>query len=134
MCIFKLLKRKSPSDLIRSITSIRNSVCAILRIRRETQNTFQLHIVGTAWCIVPRQILVTAFHILNNGQPRNPNDNFFAFFVPNNGPRARHTPVVNFLLEDANADMAILAINSDPLQALQIPAVPITFESVPDGE
>lgn len=132
--IFKLLERKSPSDLIRSITSIRNSVCAILRIRRGTQNNFELGIVGTAWCIVPRQIFVTAFHILNHGQPRNPNDNFFAFFVPNNGPRAWHTPVVNFLLEDANVDMAILEVNSAPLQALQIPALPITFESVPDGE
>ncbi|MBA7522995.1 hypothetical protein ES705_15117 [subsurface metagenome] len=132
--IFKLLKGKSSSDLVRSITAIRNSVCAILRIHRETQNRFQLTIVGTAWCIVPRRIFVSAFHILNNGQPRNPNDNFFRFFVPNNGPRAWPTPVVNFLLEDANVDMAILEVNSAPLQALQIPAIPVTFESVPDGE
>jgi len=132
--ISKLLKRKSSSDLIRSITAIRNSVSAILRIRRETQNRFQLIIVGTAWCIVPRRILVTAFHILNNGQPRNPGDNFFAFFVPNNGPTIWHTPVVNFLLEDPNVDMAILEIDHARLQALQIPAIPITFKSVPDGE
>lgn len=121
------------SKLICSIPPVRNSVCAILRIHRETQQTFQVSVVGTGWCIVPKQFIVTAFHIFNNGQARDPNDKFYALFVPDNGPRAWYTPVVNFILEESTVDMAILEIDPSPLQQLRISAIPVTFKEMPDG-
>lgn len=132
--LIRLLKRGVSSKLIYSISAIRNSVCAIMRIRRENAKTFQVSVVGTAWCIVPKRFLVTAFHIFNNGQQRDPNDKFFAFFVPDNGPSALHTPIINFPLEEATVDMAILEIDPTPLQLIQIPAMPITFKNIFDGE
>jgi hypothetical protein len=128
------IKRLSSAKLTYSIQSIRNSVCAILKIHKDNQQNFQISVVGTGWCVVPKRFIVTAFHIFNNGQPRDPNDKFFVLFVPDNGPSAWHTPIINFLLEESTVDMAILEIDSNPLQSLQIPAIPITFKGIPDGE
>lgn len=128
------IKRWSTTKLVYSIKSIRNSVCAILKIHRESQQTFQVSVVGTGWCVVPKRFIVTAFHVFNNGSPRDLNDKFFALFVPDNGPKAQHAPVINFLLEDPTVDMAILEIDSSPLQSLQISAIPVTFKNIPDGE
>ena len=128
------MNRWISSKLIYSIASIRNSACAILKIHRESQQTFQISVVGTGWCIVPKQFIITAFHIFNNGQQRDLSDKFFAFFVPDNGPRAWHTPIVNFHLEEPTIDMAILEIDPNPLQALEISAIPVTFKKIPDGE
>lgn len=121
-------------ELIRSIATIRNSACAILKIHRVSNQTFNAGIVGTGWCIVPKKIIVTAFHILNNRQPRDINDKFFAFFVPDNGRIAWHTPITNFILENRDADIALLEIDSEPLKSLEIKAIPITFKNIQDGE
>jgi len=97
------------------------------------QIQYQLSFVGTAWCIVQNKYLLTAHHILNNLKPRDPNDKFFAFIVPNNGLNAFHFPVVAFPLEDAASDMAILEIGSPVNHTNQIPSVPITFNRPIDG-
>ena len=130
----KFRKRQNGSELIDAISSIRNSVCAILKIHKEAQQAVKVGIVGTGRCIEPKRIVDTAFHIFNNGQPRDPNDKYYALFVPNNGPQAWHTPVVAFHLEDSVRDMAILEIDPVPLQALEIIAIPVTFQDVSDGE
>lgn len=133
--LFRFFIKKNPSsELIDAISSIRNSVCAILKIHRESHQTFQVSIVGTGWCIEAKRIIVTAFHVFNNQQPRDTNDKFYALFVPDNGPRAWHTPVVNFHLEDSSLDMAILEIDPTPLQSLNITAIPISFKDIPDGK
>jgi hypothetical protein len=130
----KFSKKQYSLKLMGVILSIRNSVCAILKIHKEAQNNFQVSIVGTGWCIESKRIIITAFHIFNNGQSRDLNDKFYALFVPDNGPHAIHTPVINFHLEDSAVDMAILELDTTPLQSIEIPAIPITFENITDGE
>ena len=88
---------------------------------------FRLAFVGTAWCIGADRYLVTAHHTLNNGKARDPNDLFYAFTVPDNGPAAYQFPVVGFPLEDATHDFAILEVGPPAHAGQQIPAVPITF-------
>ena len=131
------------SELVNPIAAIRDSVCSILRINKIKQGKskkkharppqFQLTLVGTAWCIVESSLLVTAHHLLNNGKPRDPNDKFYAFIVPGNGPSAYHFPISDFLLEDLNFDMAIMRVDAHGMAGQRIPAVPVTFGKFPDG-
>lgn len=130
------------SELTTPIASVRDSVCALLRIRKDnaTQSTppgqaqFQVGIVGTTWCVVPNRYLVTAFHTFNEGQQREPGDKFFVFAVPGNGPVAYHTPVIGFPLERPDVDMAVIEISPPNAFPVAIPSVPVTFDSSADGE
>ncbi|MBU4443600.1 MAG: hypothetical protein L6422_10400, partial [Candidatus Marinimicrobia bacterium] len=79
---------------ISEIKTIRDSVGAVLKIHRQGPNRAQAAIVGTTWAIVDNQYFITAYHVFNNGQTRDPNDKFYIFSVPNNGPRAQHVPVI----------------------------------------
>jgi hypothetical protein len=79
-----------------AIDSVRDAVCAVLKVHPIQNNQFQVAIVGAAWGIVENRYLVTANHIFNNGQGRDPNDKFFVFCVPQNGDSAFHVPVVSF--------------------------------------
>lgn len=79
-----------------AIATIRNGVGAILRVHRLPDSQINAAIVGTAWCIVANRYLVTAHHVLNNEQPRDPKDKFFIFSVPQNGMTALHVPVISF--------------------------------------
>jgi len=126
-------------DLVNAIANVRNSVCAVMRITALPQSNpgtppqFRVAFVGTAWCIVQNRYFLTAHHVLNGGQPRNPNDKFSLFFVPNNGPLAFHALVTGFSLEDIPNDMAILEVASIPENVGNVPAVPVTFQNKPDG-
>lgn len=135
---------KFMSDLVESIAQIRDSVVAVLRIHRvstggdaklgATPPQFQIAIVGTAWCIVENRLLLTAHHVLNGGQPRDPSDRFFIFAVPQNGPVAYHIPVTAFPLEAPESDMAALEIAPPAAGVPRIPAIAVTFETQPDGQ
>lgn len=76
---------------------------------------------------------MTAHHVLNGGKPRDPNDRFHAFIVPDNGPTAYDFPVSSFILEDATSDFAILELGAQTAHGQVIPPAPITFRSLPDG-
>ena len=65
---------------------------------------------GSGVCIVADRYILTAFHVLNAGQPRNPTDRFVAFTVPHNGDQAFHFPVTAFPVEQPDVDLAILEI------------------------
>ena len=118
----------------KAINSVRNSVCAVLKIHPTGPNQFQAAIVGTAWCIVDNRFLVTANHIFNNTQPRDTNDRFFVFSVQNNGDNAFHVPVISLPLEDPVNDMAIIEIDTSINQNFTVNSVAITFRPHQDGE
>ncbi len=117
-----------------AIATVRGAVCAVLRIHPLQANQVHTSIVGTAWCIVENRHLVTAHHIFNSGQRRDPNDRFFVFSVPQNGPQALHVPVVSFPLEDPSNDMAIIEIDPSGNRNFSISSVPVTFRPHQDGE
>lgn len=131
------------SHLVRGIATVRNSICAIMRIARVGEQNisedtslplqFNVSFVGTAWCVVPNRYFVTAYHVFNNGQPRDPNDRFNLFFVPNNGPLAFSTPITGFLLEDTVHDIGVIEISACPSQISGIPSLAVTFQNQPDG-
>jgi len=89
--------------------------------------------VGTAWCIHTDRFLVTAHHILNGGQPRNPEDRFYAFTVPGNGLAAYAFPITGFPFEGPAHDLAVLEVGPAAQAEQHIPAVPVTFDRPPDG-
>jgi len=130
-------------NLISSINIVRDSVGSVLRIHQSKQARekkgkikppqFKLALIGTAWCIVKDKYFVTAHHILNEGQARNPLDKFYIFVVPKNGPQAYHFPVISFPQEKPDVDIAILEIAPSSIPGLSVPALPVTFSRQADG-
>lgn len=131
------------SDFVQGISNIRDSVAAVMKITPVAASdagtvttaapTFGVAFVGTAWCVVENRYFVTAHHIFNNGQPRNPNDRYILFFVPGNGPMGFHTSVTGFPLEDPSNDMAVIEINTLPPQVDRVPAVSVSCDNPEDG-
>jgi hypothetical protein len=118
-------------------------VAAVLRIRMTRPETvkkgkvrpaqFQAALGGSAFCVVPDRYLVTAFHVLNGGQPRNPADRFYAFVVPGNGAQAFHFQVMAFPVERADVDIAVLEVGPCATAGIHVPAVPVSFAPQSDG-
>jgi hypothetical protein len=131
------------TDASRAIPAVRESVAAILRIRMTRPETvkkgrvrpaqFQAALGGSAFCVVADRYLVTAFHVLNGGQPRNPADKFYALTVPGNGDPAFHFPVTAFPIERPDLDIAVLEIGPCATAGIHIPAVPVSFAPRQDG-
>lgn len=92
-----------------------------------------LSFVGTGWCVVADRYLVTAYHVLNGGKPRDPANKFYVFSVPGNGNQAFHFPVTAFPLEDEANDLAILEIGPPAEAGHHIPPVAATLGRPPDG-
>jgi len=130
-------------DLATAIPVVRDSVAAILRVRMTRPETvkkgkvtpaqFQASLGGSAFCVATDRYLVTAFHVLNGGQPRNTQDRFYAFVVPGNGDHAFHFPVIGFPVERPVLDMAVLEIGPCAAAGVGLPAVPVSFDRQPDG-
>jgi len=129
-------------DVAQAIRQTRDSLCAIMRIIKRTKQQgkrkpatteFRLAFVGTGWCISIDRYLVTAHHVLNNGKPRDSNDLFYAFTVPDNGPAAYQFPVVGFPFEDPVNDLAILELGPPADASQHITAIPVTFTRPDDG-
>jgi Trypsin-like peptidase domain len=126
-----------------AILSIRDSVAAILRIhitrpeavRKGKARPPQVHasLGGSAFCVVADRYLVTAFHVLNEGKPRNPGDKFYALVVPGNGEAMFHFPVVGFPVERHDLDVAVLEIGRCASAGVKIHAVPVSFTPRTDG-
>lgn len=131
------------ADLATAIPVVRQSVAAILRIRMTRPETvkkgkvrpaqFRADLGGSAFCVVADRYLVTAFHVLNGGQARDPQDRFYAFAVPGNGESAFHFPVIGFPVERPDVDMAVLEIGPCAIPGVGIPAVAVSFDRQTDG-
>lgn len=130
------------SELIQPISCVRDSVCALMRTRRMPaqsgqptgQVSFNVALVGTAWCVVANRYFITAFHTFNGGKPRDPNDKFFILTVPGNGPLAHHAPLIGFPVERPDVDMAVVEATLPKGFPVNIPAMSVTLESPVDGE
>jgi hypothetical protein len=133
------------SEIYHALPIARESVCAVMRIvlqkhrkrRRKGKPAQKIQVslafVGTAWCIVESKLLVTAYHVLNGGQPRDSDDRFYIFTVPGNDREAFHFPVIGFPLEDPKSDMAVLEIGKPVRKGQKIPCLPVTFAQPADG-
>ncbi len=130
------------TDLISAIPKVRNSVVAVLRVhlsRPETTKKGKTRPAkvdcsfGSAFCVVEDRYLVTAYHVLNGGKPRDPKDRFYALTVPNNGDPAFHFPITGFPVERPELDVAVLEIRPCPVPNIHLPALPVSFRPFPDG-
>ena len=131
------------SNLVAAIAAARESVAAILRLHvvapdsvekgRRGPGTMGATVAGSAFCVVANRYLVTAHHILNGGEPRDPKDRFYAFVVPHNGDLAYHFPITSFPLERSDLDIAVLEIGPCAAAAVEVPALPVSFSPQPDG-
>ena len=131
------------ADLKAAIPTLRDSVAAVLRIRMNRPKTvkkgkvrpaqFQASLGGSAFCVVADRYVVTAFHVLNGGQPRNTADKFYAFVVPGNGDLAFHFPIVAFPVERPELDIAVLEIGPCATAGVHLPAIPVSYTPRTDG-
>jgi S1-C subfamily serine protease len=106
-------------DLIAAIHVVRSSVVAIIRYRLVRPEAMKKGKVrpaqyqiwwGSGFCIVSNHYVATAFHVLSDGQQRDPFDRFLAFVVPDNDDPAYHFPVTGFPVERPDLDLAVLEI------------------------
>jgi len=131
------------TDLTRAIATVRESIVAILRVRmtkpeREKHGKvrpaqFQVTLGGTAFCVLEDRYLLTAFHVLNDSQPRDPRDAFSAFVVPANGDDAFRFPIVAFPVERPDVDVAVLELGPCETEGVHIPALRVGFAPRADG-
>jgi Trypsin-like peptidase domain len=125
------------SDFITAIAGARESVAAILRIHpknsEKAEAGYEVSLAGSAFAVAADRLLLTAHHILNGGNPRDPADKFYALTVPGNGDEARVFPVVSFPLERSDCDLAALKLGPSAAPNALIPALPVSFASMPDG-
>ena len=130
------------SHLVQAIPTVRRSVVSILRIHSADLLTAQQSdggpaqvncSFGSGFCVVDDRFLITAHHVLNDGRPRDPADRFYAFTVPYNGEPAFHFPVTGFPLERLELDLAILEIGASESSGIRLPALPVSFDPMPDG-
>lgn len=131
-------------DLLKAaIPIVRESVAAILRTRITRPDTikkgkvrppqFNAVLGGSAFCVLANKYMVTAFHVLNGGQPRIVTDKFYALVVPGNGDPAYHFPIVGFPLERQELDLAVLELGPCVTAGVGIPALPVSFTPRADG-
>ena len=131
------------SDLLGVIQQTGDAVAAILRLHTVKPATVKKGVTtpakisasftGSGFCIVENRFLLTAYHVVAIGKPRDPNDKFLAFVVPQNGPQMYHFPVVGYPFESPDLDMAIIEIGACATAGVKLPALPVTPEAQPDG-
>lgn len=125
-----------------AIPKLRESTTAILRLRMTTPEIAENGKVtpaqfecgwGSAFCVAPDKYLLTAFHVLNGGRPRDPSAKFYALVVPGNGDPFFHFPIIAFPLERPDLDMAVLEIGACSTAGIHLPALPVSFTPQADG-
>jgi hypothetical protein len=121
------------ADLKVAIPKLRESVAAILRLRMTKPEAARKGKPrpaqfecgwGSAFSVVSDKYLVTAFHVLNGGKPRDPSAKFYALVVPGNGDPFFTFPVVAFPVERQDFDMAILEIGPCSTAGIHLPPYP----------
>src|SRR6476659_7279457 len=88
---------------------------------------------GSGFCVLGDKYLVTAFHVLNGGKPREPSAKYYALTVPGNANPFFHLPVISFPIERADLDIAVLEIGACSRANVHVPALPVTFAPQADG-
>ncbi len=122
------------SEIPAAISSIRDAVCALLRVAPgQTAEQFQMSIVGTTWCVRANAVFLTAHHALNNGKPRDPAHRYHVLRAPGNGHVLQHWPVAGFRLEDPVRDLALFDAPVPAGGGFAVPAIPIALAPPPDG-
>lgn len=131
-------------NTVQLISAVRNSVCAVMRLHLKRAERvkkhkvqpaqYQLSFVGTAFGIVSNKYVLTAHHIFNGGSSRDPDDKFYLFVVPDNGPSAHAFPVISFPIERPDIDMAVMEFGPGMGgHAQSIPALPLAKQLPADG-
>lgn len=117
-----------------AIATTRESIVAVFRYHLLDAQTNQYRIGwGSGFGIVTDRYVLTAHHVLNDGQPRDPQDKFLVFVVPSNGPQAFYFPVFGFPLERPDVDLAILEVGPCATDGIHLPALPVSFGAHVDG-
>ena len=127
------------TTLIPAIKRMRSSVAAVMIITPDAKNShvgqkqeFKISF-GTAWCVARGEYFLTAFHVLNDGKPRNASSKLHLFLVPDNQRLAFHSPA-EVVLEDPANDLAILRVKPGAFgNECEIKSIPITFDAVEDS-
>jgi hypothetical protein len=136
------LKGDQMADLTVAIPKLRESLAAILRLRLTRPESVKKGKVrpaqfecgwGSAFCVVPDKYLVTAFHVLNGGKPREPSTKFYALVVPGNGEPFFYFPVPSFPIERPDLDIAVLEIGACSTAGVHLLALPVAFAPQADG-
>ena len=120
------------SDLKSSIPVLRQSVAAILKVRVDKKLKYHVN-WGSAFCVVSDKYLVSAFHVLNDGKPRDPSTKFYALVVPDNGDAFFTFPVVGFPLERKDLDIAVLELSPCSNPQIHISALQVSYAPQADG-
>jgi hypothetical protein len=129
-------------ELSAAITTVRESVVAIARVHLLKPETVEKGKVqpgqvnisfGSGFCLARDRYIVTAYHVLNGGQPPDPKDKYYAFVVPQNAEAAFHFPVAGIPVQKPEFDMAVLELGPCATPGISIPALPISFAAPPDG-
>lgn len=121
-------------SLEHAIATTRESTVALFRYRLVNAQTQEYQCsFGSGFVVVADRYVVTAFHNLNGGQPRDPQDRYVAFVVPGNLPQAHHFPVIGFPLERPDVDLAILELGPCATPGIRIPALPVCLGAHMDG-
>jgi hypothetical protein len=84
--------------------------------------------------VLDDRFVVTAFHVLNEGQAPDPDDRLYVFTVPANDKPAYHFPVVGVPIQRPEADVAVLEIGPSAEPGIHIPAMPVTCQPFEDGQ
>lgn len=130
------------ANLKAAIPRLRQSVAAILKLRPtvpEVTHTGALRPAqfevgwGSAFAVMTDRYLATAHHILNNGQPRQPDARFYALVVPGNGDPFFTFPIIGFPVERPDLDMAVLEVGPCQTPGIHLPALPVSFRPHADG-
>ena len=130
------------ASLTIAIPKLRESVAAILRLRMTTPETVKDGKVqpaqfevgwGSAFCVASDNYLVTAFHVLNGGKPREPSWKFYALVVPGNDDPFFTFPIVAFPIERQDLDIAVLQIGACSTAGIHLRALPVSFDPKADG-
>jgi len=130
-----------------SIAQVRESVVAVMRIRRipaddETAGSgsgppassdYSISF-GSGFCVLDNRYVITAFHVLNDGAPPDAGDRHYVFTVPANDERAYHFPVISIPVQRPESDIAVLEIGPCASGDIRLPALPISFTPYGDGQ
>jgi hypothetical protein len=131
------------ADLISAVPALREALVALFRTHQAHPESvkkgklqpakIQGGVVGSGFCVVANQYVVTAHHVLNDGKPRDPQDRFYAFVVSGNADTAYHFPVVGFPCSLPDLDFAILELGPCAMAGITLPAIPVSLAPRPDG-
>ncbi len=94
---------------------------------------FEMGFVGSGVCIADGKYVLTAQHIFNNAQPRDPLDKFVVFTLTENNLQAFHCAVVGFPIEHAAHDLAVVELGIARDKRFELDALTLSMSTEPEG-